>query len=130
MYWCCQHDRCEEKEGDVAADLLVLTRVYVPASALMISCVLRGLGLGGEFGSAVPSDTVARIASMELVTCILNAIYVVEDPVQLSICSLYTLESGQVPVLPGPAAVPGFLYPTLVPLLSNCSLPDRVLDRT
>lgn len=100
MYWCCQHARWEEKEGDVAADLLVLTRVYVPASALMISCVLTGLGLGGEFGSAVPSDTVVRIARMELVTCILNGRCAVEDPVQLSTCSLYTLESGQVSVLP------------------------------
>lgn len=58
--------------------LLVLTRVYVPASALMMSFVFTGLFFGGvaALGRAVVSDVVARIARRGLRTCILCELYV------------------------------------------------------
>lgn len=58
--------RCRRK----GTDLLVLTSLYVPASAFTMSCVLTGFGLGGVFGSAELSDAVATRVMREFVKCI------------------------------------------------------------
>ena len=53
-------------------DLLVLTRVYVPARALMIPCVFIKSFFGGvlELGRAVVRDAVPRSARIGLEMCI------------------------------------------------------------
>jgi hypothetical protein len=61
----------------VRTNLLVLTRVYVPASAAMMSFGLTGLFFGGvlELGRAVAKDAVASTARIGLLICIVSADY-------------------------------------------------------
>ena len=51
-------------------DLLVLTSLYVPASAFTMSWVLTGFDLGGVFGSAELSAAVATSVMREFMKCI------------------------------------------------------------
>lgn len=66
-----------------ATNLLVLTSLYVPASALMMSCVLTGLGSGGVFGRAEVKGAAAKSAMAVLAMCILSGKGTNQSPVRV-----------------------------------------------